>query len=154
MTKELPGGGNASLAAPVLPRPRGVAALKPPHEAQRSRARALPRVGGNGLHKAPPAQAPGGFALGHCGVRAPREPSAHPHGSSSGREEKKQQPPDRSGRTMGCWSPSRFPNCKQPATEMTLLVERSQQAPRPGSEGASPQERLRPPSIGRRSTNC
>lgn len=77
-----------------------------PGGAQLSR---CPRVGGNGSHKAPPSRASSGSAVGRRGARAPRALSAHPQGSSTGREEKKQQPPHRSGRARGSWSLPRFP---------------------------------------------
>ncbi|XP_047575802.1 potassium/sodium hyperpolarization-activated cyclic nucleotide-gated channel 4-like [Lutra lutra] len=99
--RELPSAGNASLEAPDLPEPRGVAARSPPSEAWPSPGRALPASGKVRLAQSPAGLGTPRFSLRHRGAQPARAPSAQPRQSSAGREEKKQQPPHRSGRTRG-----------------------------------------------------
>lgn len=63
------------------------------------------------------AQSPAGrgtprLSLGHRGAQPARAPSAQPQQSSTGRDEKKQQPPHKSGRTRGKLELPRFPQLR------------------------------------------
>lgn len=77
-----------------------------------------PRVGGNGSHKAPPARRPADLLWDAAGLVPTR-------GSSTGREKGKSSHltgAEELGEAGVCLG---FPNCKQPATETTLLALRS-----------------------------
>lgn len=118
------------------------------------------------------AQSPAGrdtprLSLGHRGAQPSRAPSAQPHQSSTGRDEKKQQPPHRSGRTRGKLELPRFPQLRTagngndatrgslPASTATRKSGR-EAAGTPSLGHCPPPPRPAPPTtpIGPRSTNC
>ena len=128
MTKELPSGGNARLAAPELPRQRGVAAPSPlsePGGAQLS----LPASGRERLAQSP--TVPGVQRICRGTPRGSRTLRSQRTRMETARGERKRNSSHLTGAEElgGAGVCLGFPNCKQPATETTLLAQRSLQAP-------------------------